>query len=97
MRDIPQPQNSLSDREPVAPTATVVPTPTETPVPTEVPTPTPELTDAPTPTPTPTPTPLPGSNIIFENQFAVCTVEYKTRLFLGITLRWPKVKCHMIK
>ncbi|MBI2587670.1 lamin tail domain-containing protein, partial [Candidatus Amesbacteria bacterium] len=44
VRDIPQPQNSLSDREPVAPTATVVPTPTETPVPTEVPTPTPELT-----------------------------------------------------
>lgn len=91
--------------EPTAePTATSTPSPTieptVTPTPTVVPTGEPTATSTPTlePTgvPTPTPTP-PGSDIIFENQFVRCTVEFKTKRFFGLILSWPKIRCHKIK
>lgn len=73
IRDVPEPQNSKSDKEPqITPTEELLPTETPIPTPTaEVPTPTEEIqpTETPTPTSVHTPTPTPFDHHSFKWPF----------------------------
>jgi hypothetical protein len=98
IRDIPQPQNSLSSREPVLPTPTVMAEPTSTPtaIPTATPTntPTPTLVTSPTNTPIPTLTPPPQDNgwpwISWQLR---CQTRYTFMRIMNYAIPIPKTFC----
>ncbi len=110
IRDVPQPQNSESEREPsIAPTETPSPTPTEEPtptitptiepttIPTNTPTPTTEVTPSETPPLTETPTPPSFDHFLFKWPFLNCEFGHRIIRVGFLTLRLPTFSCKVVK
>lgn len=100
IRDVPEPQNSQSDKEPqITPTNTPTPTEEVTPTTTPVPSPTPTET-IPTPTNKPiltnTPTPTPFDHREFKWPFLKCEFSHRIIRVGFLKLRIPSLVCRII-